>query len=99
MKKKQTILELLPGQIDVLQYDGAGLVSLRQLSIDTEDDAAEWSKAIRRTAVSLRGIVNELGLAGSPTTVLYRSPTQAIDLSTAFPGVRAATFLQGAVPP
>jgi Tfp pilus assembly PilM family ATPase/Tfp pilus assembly protein PilN len=80
VKKKKVVLELLPGRIDVVVLDGGRSVDARRLSIDHDDDANEWAKILRRAAVSLRPLVAELKVEGCDATVLYRSPTQAVEL-------------------
>ena len=79
--KKQIVIELVPGRIGVLVLDGAKAIETRHIPIEIEDDPVEWAKTLRRSAVSLRALVDELRVGDSPTTVLYRSPTQFVQLS------------------
>ena len=81
MKTRQVVVELLPGRIDIVVYDGTQRVGFHRLPITSEGDACEWAKMVRRSAASLRAIVEENELADCSATVLYRSPTQAVDLA------------------
>jgi Tfp pilus assembly protein PilN len=80
VKTRQVVVGLLPGCIDVVVYDGARRADSRRLPITPETDAAAWAKLVRRSAASLRSLVQEMNLTNCPATVLYRSPTQAVDL-------------------
>jgi hypothetical protein len=80
VKNRQVVVEVLPDHIDVVVRDGVIRTHMHRLPFTPESDPAEWAKAIRRSAASLRAIVDGLGLTGLPAIVLYRSPTQAIDL-------------------
>ena len=79
VKRKQVVLALLPGRIDVAVYDGSRRLESKRLTIDAEQDDVGWAKTLRRSAVSLREIIVDEDLVGAPTTVLYRSPTQSVD--------------------
>lgn len=79
--KKQIVIELMPDRVGVLVFEGSRQVEERTLPLAPEDDPGEWAKSIRRSAVSLGTIVTELKLEDAETAVLYRSPTQFVDLS------------------
>jgi len=81
VKKQHVVVELLPGHIDVVHYDGGQPIKAQRLPIVTDDDALAWAKTVRRSAVSLRALVQELGVSGLDAVVLYRSPTQSVDMS------------------
>ncbi|NNF43336.1 MAG: hypothetical protein HKN62_09860 [Phycisphaerales bacterium] len=87
MKSRQAVVELLPGRIDVIVFEGSRQVDARRLPLSTDGDACEWAKTVRRSGVSLQKIVEELKVEGGEARVLYRSPTQSVDLSSF--GVRA----------
>lgn len=81
MVKKHVVIELVPGFIGVSIHEGSKVVESRTLEVATDDDAGEWAKTLRRSAVSVGALVEELQIAGCETRVLYRSPTQLVDLS------------------
>ncbi|MDY7107209.1 MAG: hypothetical protein SYC29_01095 [Planctomycetota bacterium] len=81
MKTRQVVVELLPGRLDVVVYDGNRRVDARQLPINPESDAGEWARLVRRSAPTVRTLIEEMNLTGSGANVLYRSPTQAVDLA------------------
>jgi len=81
VKTKQVVVELLPGRIDVVVYDGGRRTGFNRLPITPQSDAGEWAKTVRLSGASLRSVVEQMGVSGCPATVLYRSPTQAVDLA------------------
>jgi hypothetical protein len=81
VKNRHVVVELLPDHIDVVVRDGVIRTHMHRLPFTPEPDPFEWAKAVRRSAASLRAIVDGLGLEGLSTIVLYRSPTQSIDLA------------------
>lgn len=80
VKPKNVVIELMPAWIDVTVLRAGDEPETRRLPVTPESDPASWIKVLRRCAVSLREHVDELGIAGAEATVLYRSPTQVIDI-------------------
>ena len=80
MNTRQVIVALYPGRIDLVVYQGPRRVGSKRLPITEETEAGEWAKMVRRSAASLRSIVEEMNLTGCGGTVFYHSPTQAVDL-------------------
>lgn len=52
------------------------------MPIDFPADPTSWAKAVRDFATKLKKAVVELGVEGGPTHVVYRSPSQAVDLAS-----------------
>ena len=77
MGSKQVIIELRFQSIDVVVFERGQRTSTRRLPVSTTPDPIEWATGVRRAASTLRKTVQELGLEGTKTIVLYRSPTQA----------------------
>jgi Tfp pilus assembly protein PilN len=88
------VVELLPDRIDVVLYVGGRRARARRLSVALPSEARAWLRELERAAEPLATAVEELGAAGARTTVLYRSPTQAVDLSSL--PVKGAEALQAA---
>jgi Tfp pilus assembly protein PilN len=82
VKKKNVVVELRPGRLDFMIEDGSGMAKVTRLDVSDEEDPLEWVKTIRRSAVSLRSVVNEANAVGAPTRVIYRSPTQSVAMSS-----------------
>jgi Tfp pilus assembly protein PilN len=81
-KTRNVVIQLLDRHIDVMVFDGEKWLDAQRLPIELEDDPGEWCKAVRRSAVSLKPILEEMNASGATARVLYRSPTQ----SFAMPG-------------
>jgi Tfp pilus assembly protein PilN len=75
-------IELLSDRIDVAAIKGGRVLSSRRIDVDLPSEATKWSKAGREAGDSLRSAVAELSVIGAPARVLYRSPTQAVDLAS-----------------
>ena len=80
MSKNRVILSLLPGRLDVVAYEGKRQCLAERLSMPNDGDTTEWLKAIRQAVGPLLAIVEKANLTGAATTLLYRSPTQSVDL-------------------
>jgi len=79
-KTRNVVIQLLDRHIDVMLFDGEKQIDAQRLPIELEDDPGEWCKTVRRSAVSLRPILEEMNASGSSARVLYRSPTQTVSM-------------------
>jgi hypothetical protein len=79
---KIVAIEILPDRLDLAVYDRGRRVNAARLAADLEVDSSEWPKQLRRLGAPLAAEVKRLGLVGRPVVVLYRSPTQAVDLES-----------------
>lgn len=86
MRARRVVIELLPTRVDVVVYDGRsrqlgsaplGVRIPAQLSATT----ATWLREVRLLGPKLHAAIEQLGAKGLPATVVYRSPTQAVDLA------------------
>ncbi len=75
-------IELLYDRMDVAAIKGGRVVVSKRVPIELPTDGLEWIKAVRSCGTALEPIVQELELTGAPTSLLYRSPTQAVDLAS-----------------
>ncbi len=75
-------IELLYDRIDVAAIKGGRVLVSKRVPIELPTDGLEWVKAVRSNGKVLEPIVQELGLTGAKTSLLYRSPTQAVDLAS-----------------
>src|SRR6185503_6012142 len=82
MKRKTLVLQLLPNRIDVAVVRGQRVVACRHLTVALGKEAAQWIQSLRTVGESLRPLVSELGAVGWGCVVLYRSPTQIVDLAS-----------------
>ena len=73
-------IELLYDRIDIASVRNGRVVAARRLPLSLPDKGTEWAKAVREVGQDLKPIVEELGLSDTRTAVVYRSPTQAVDL-------------------
>jgi Tfp pilus assembly PilM family ATPase len=72
---------ILPGRIDVAVFFRSRLTQVRRLPFAPAEDRAEWVKLVRRSAAQLRTAVEEMGVTRCRATVLYRSPSEAVDVA------------------
>jgi Tfp pilus assembly protein PilN len=68
--------------MDVAAVKGGRILDSRRLPVELPSEPNAWAKAVRRSGQNLRAAVQELGLTGSTAVLLYRSPTQAVDLAS-----------------
>jgi hypothetical protein len=75
-------IELLSDRIDVATIKGGRVLNSRRIPVELASDPTNWAKGVRDTVGSLRSAVEEMGVTGAPARLLYRSPTQAVDLAS-----------------
>ena len=75
-------IELLYDRMDVAAIKGGRVLVSKRFPSELPTDGLEWIKAVRSIGTVLEPIVQELGLSGAQTSILYRSPTQAVDLAS-----------------
>jgi Tfp pilus assembly PilM family ATPase len=75
-------IELLPDRMDVVLVRSGRVVAARRIPTELPNEPVAWCKALRSTSGALNQAVGELGAAKSRAVVLYRSPTQAVDLAS-----------------
>lgn len=61
---------------------GDRVVTSRRIPVSLHSDPTVWAKGVRSSAEALEAVVRELNLAGTWARVVYRSPTQAVDLAS-----------------
>lgn len=74
-------IELLPDHIDIALRRGCQVVDSRRIKLDLPGEAGEWRKALRNAADLIAAAVIDLNAQGSWARILFRSPTQAVDLT------------------
>jgi len=89
------LLMLLPHRTDVVVTNARGQRESVSFPSGLPSDADVWVKAIDTLVGPIGRIVVRLGLQGARTTVIYRSPFQASDVSV-FPVTSAAEACEGA---
>ena len=82
MSSASVAIELLSDRMDVAAVKSVRVVSSRRISLALPSEATAWAKAVRSSTDALREVVKELDVAGSSTRLVYRSPTQAVDLAS-----------------
>jgi Tfp pilus assembly PilM family ATPase/Tfp pilus assembly protein PilN len=75
-------IELLSDRIDVAALKGGRVTARRRVPISLPNDATAWAKAVIENADKLRSTVEDMGVLGAPAHLLYRSPTQSVDLAS-----------------
>jgi Tfp pilus assembly PilM family ATPase len=76
------VLDLSATRIDVVGLRRGHPVAARRVAVTLRPDIDEWMASLHEAARPLRAVIESLGAVGAPTTVLYRSPTQTVDLSS-----------------
>lgn len=82
MSSTTVAIELLSDRLDVALLKGSHPVSRRRLLVDLPTDPTAWAKAVRSCTDQLKEAVTELGAEGNPARVIYRSPSQVVDLAS-----------------
>ena len=80
MSAGSVVIELMPDRIDIAEVRGGRVIAARRLAVALPTETASWIPAVRDSVELLRRAVGELGLSGCGATILYRSPTQAVDV-------------------
>ncbi len=81
MSPATVAIELLFDRIDVAAIRGGRAHATRRIPVKLPTNGQEWLRAIRDSGPALRDAVAELQVSGRPAIVLYRSPTQSVDLA------------------
>jgi Tfp pilus assembly PilM family ATPase len=82
MSKRQVLVEITPDHVDVVRYDGGKRGTAKRIDVSLPNEATDWVEALGQYSKVLRQAVESLGVEGAAATVLYRSPTQSVDLSS-----------------
>jgi Tfp pilus assembly PilM family ATPase len=78
-RSKEVFIELTPTRLDVLLIEGTRCGGARRIPLSLPGDVNEWLPALDTAARPLAAAVEALGATGARATVLYQSPTHAID--------------------
>jgi len=80
VQPKTVVIALLPDRVDVAVRRGGRTLGGKRILIDLDSDPRDWLKTIESSVPALAAVVDELGIDGAPTVVVYRSPTQSVEL-------------------
>ncbi len=94
MQPKTVVIALLPDRVDVAVRRGGRTLGGKRIPIELDSDPGDWLKTVQSSVPALQAVVDELGIEGAPTVVVYRSPTQSVEL-VSLP-LRSATQARGA---
>ena len=75
-------IELLYDRMDVVALEGGRAWASQRTSITLGRDAPAWVEAVRSSGQTLRAVVAQLGVGSAGAVVVYRSPTQSVDLAS-----------------
>ncbi len=86
--------------MDITARKRGRVIDSRRIPLDLSNDPTEWAKAVRSLGGKLKEFVSELDVDGASARILYRSPTQSVDLAsfglrTAHQSCAAAVLLAG----
>jgi Tfp pilus assembly protein PilN len=73
---------LLSDRIDVAAIKGGRVLSSRRIPVDLPSESTAWVKAVNEIGEKLRPVIAEMSVTGAPARMVYRSPTQAVDLAS-----------------
>ncbi len=82
VKAKKVIIEILPGHVDVIVYEGLNCTGLIRLPITEELNESSWPETLRQCHESFHPAFRKMKLSGSHAHVLYRSETQSVGLES-----------------
>ena len=66
--------------MDVAVVGRTGITASVRLPLELSNEPTTWAKAVRAAGSKLNEIIKELGAEGASVRILYRSPTQSVDL-------------------
>ncbi len=75
-------IELLSDRMDVAAIKGGHVIGSRRIPVSLPSEPIAWVKAVRGLSSQLAGAARELGLPKATARLLYRSPTQTVDLAS-----------------
>ncbi len=82
MSSTSIAIELLSDRMDVAAVKGGRVIESRRILIDLQADPTGWARGVRGCSDKLRAVVEELNASGARTRVVYRSPSQTVDLAS-----------------
>ncbi len=82
MSATKVAIELMSDHMDVVTIRSGRTIAGRRIPIALPSEPTAWAKAVRDCGPKLKEAVAELGAAGRSTRIVYRSPTQAVDLAS-----------------
>jgi len=82
LKSRSVFIELRNDRLDIAVFDGGRCIRARRQELHLEEDPGEWEHSLRAAVPKLQALVDELNIHGLPTTVAYRSPAHATELSS-----------------
>jgi Tfp pilus assembly PilM family ATPase/Tfp pilus assembly protein PilN len=75
-------IELLSDRMDVAAIRSGHVVGSRRITVSLPAEPISWVKAVRGLSTQLAAAVRDLGIPKGTARVLYRSPTQTVDLAS-----------------
>jgi Tfp pilus assembly PilM family ATPase/Tfp pilus assembly protein PilN len=75
-------IELLSDRIDVAAMKGGRVLSSRRIPVELPSESTAWVKAVREAGEKLRPTIQEMSVVGARARLVYRSPTQAVDMAS-----------------
>lgn len=82
MSSTRVAIELLYDRMDVVALEGGRAWASQRTPITLGRDAPAWVEAVRSSGQTLRAVVAQLGVGSAAAVVVYRSPTQSVDLAS-----------------
>jgi hypothetical protein len=82
VRSRLIVAELLSDRVDVVLFAGGRRVAGRRVPLEQELPSDDWAMRLTDVAPRLRQAVESMDVAGTPAVVLYRSPTQSVDLAS-----------------
>ncbi|MEM7229574.1 MAG: hypothetical protein AAF432_12255 [Planctomycetota bacterium] len=80
MKKRYVVLELASGRADLARFEGSRRAAQCRLDWTTATDTREWIEDAHTFGTALKNAVESIDAVGLRVHVLYRSPSQTVDL-------------------
>ncbi|MCH8823985.1 MAG: PilN domain-containing protein [Planctomycetes bacterium] len=80
LRSRSVAVALLPDRIDIIARNGQSIEVAQRIPIKLDTDPVAWIKDLRGIGELLKEVVQENNLEGTPTYVVYDSPTQVVDL-------------------
>lgn len=95
LARSSTIVEITPTRLELAVVSGSSVQQRRVERYNPPAPGTDWAETLRTRHATLQGWVSELGLRGSPATVLFTSPTAVASLP-ACPAAAGAAGIQRA---
>jgi Tfp pilus assembly protein PilN len=82
VRSRRILIEVIPGRIDIVSVRGRTVLRGLRVPMALEGEAVAWLRGLANASHAVAEAVRTLDAAGAHATILYRSPAQALELTS-----------------